>query len=115
MPDITWQETVQINVLVEEAYRYLADLPRHAEWAQSVIKLEQVRPGDSKGVGTQYRAAERQAWQTDRLPRTPDEFAQFIDRGHALAEHMSWEAVAREYVLPGIARATKASRLKQIA
>ena len=71
MPDITWQETVQINVLVEEAYRYLADLPRHAEWAQSVIKLEQVRPGDSKGVGTQYRAAERQAWQTDRLPRTP--------------------------------------------
>jgi hypothetical protein len=50
-----------------------------------------------------------------RLPRTPAEFAEFIDRGHALAEKMSWEAVAREYVVPGIQRASHANRLKQIA
>jgi hypothetical protein len=50
-----------------------------------------------------------------RLPRTPAEFEQFIDRGHALAEKMSWEAVAREYVIPGIQRAVKHNRLKQIA
>jgi hypothetical protein len=50
-----------------------------------------------------------------RLPRTPAEFAQFIDRGHALAEKMSWEAVAREYVVPGIKRAAQAQQLKQIA
>ena len=45
-------------------------------------------------------------WPTDlmeRLPRTPAEFEQFIDRGHALAEKMSWDAVARDYVIPGIA------------
>jgi hypothetical protein len=50
-----------------------------------------------------------------RLPRTPQEFEQFIDRGHKLAERMSWDVVARDYVLPGIQRASRAQRLKQIA
>ena len=71
MADITWQETIPINAPVEDVYRYLADLPRHAEWAQSVVRLELVRPGDRHGVGAQYRAVERQAWQTDRQPRAP--------------------------------------------
>src|SRR5437016_5998532 len=51
----------------------------------------------------------------ERLPRTPAEFEQFIDRGYDLAKHMSWDVVARDYVLPGIQRASKAQRLKQIA
>jgi hypothetical protein len=51
----------------------------------------------------------------ERLPRTPKEFEGYIERGYALAHKMSWDAVAREYVLPGIARASKAQRLKQIA
>jgi len=49
-----------------------------------------------------------------RLPRTPKEFGPFIARGHALAEKMSWDAVARDYLIPGIQRATK-GRLKQTA
>ena len=51
----------------------------------------------------------------DRLPRSPQEFEQFIERGHRLAEQMSWDVVARDYVIPGIQRASKAQRLKQIA
>ncbi len=51
----------------------------------------------------------------DRLPRSPAEFDAFIDRGHRLAEQMSWDVVAREYVLPGIQRAVRAQRLRQIA
>jgi hypothetical protein len=51
----------------------------------------------------------------ERLPRSPQEFEQFIDRGFDLAKHMSWDVVARDYVLPGIQRACKAQRLKQIA
>lgn len=51
----------------------------------------------------------------DRLPRTPDEFAQFIERGYELASRMSWDAVARDYVLPGIQKATRHQRLRQIA
>lgn len=51
----------------------------------------------------------------NRLPRTPEEFDQFIHRGYDLASKMSWDAVAREYVLPGIQRASRAQRLRQIA
>lgn len=51
----------------------------------------------------------------ESLPRTPKEFEQFIDRGFALASKMSWDHVAREYVIPGIQRAARAQRLKQIA
>jgi hypothetical protein len=51
----------------------------------------------------------------NRLPRTPQEFDAFINRGYDLAQHMSWDAVARDYVIPGILRAAKAQRLRQIA
>jgi len=51
----------------------------------------------------------------ERLPRTPQQFEQFIDRGHKLAEQMSWDVVARDYVLPGIRRASRAQRLQKIA
>ena len=50
-----------------------------------------------------------------RLPRTPEEFEQYIERGYELARQMSWDAVARDYVIPGIQRASRAQRLKQIA
>jgi hypothetical protein len=51
----------------------------------------------------------------ERLPRAPEQFEQFIDRGHKLAEQMSWEVVARDYVIPGIKRASRAQRLQKIA
>jgi hypothetical protein len=51
----------------------------------------------------------------ERLPRSPRDFDEFIDRGHALASKMSWDVVARDYVIPGIKRASRAQRLKQIA
>ena len=40
-----------------------------------------------------------------RLPRTEADFARLIEAGYELAHNMSWEAVARDYVLPGIERA----------
>jgi glycosyltransferase involved in cell wall biosynthesis len=40
-----------------------------------------------------------------RLPTTEAGFARIIDAGYELAHNMSWEAVARDYVLPGIQRA----------
>lgn len=50
-----------------------------------------------------------------RMPRTPQEFEPFLDRGYELASKMSWDAVAKDYILPGIQRACKAQRLAQIA
>ncbi len=64
-----WQESIQINVPVSEVYRYLADFPRHCEWAQTVERLELIHPGDSTGVGARYRTLERQAMQANRKPR----------------------------------------------
>jgi glycogen synthase len=51
----------------------------------------------------------------ERLPRSPDQFAEYIERGYALAQQMSWDAVARDYLVPGMQRASHAQRLRQIA
>jgi hypothetical protein len=50
-----------------------------------------------------------------RLPKTPGEFQAFLDRGYELAQGMSWDAVAEGYIVPGIERATRGTKLKQIA
>lgn len=69
--DIHWTNTIQIKRPIEEVYAYLADFPRHAEWAQTVERLEKVKNGDSNGVGAEYITHERQAMQTDRKPGEP--------------------------------------------
>ena len=81
-----------------------------------------IRPEHLMAIGQPQRdqienaEAERVARElVQRLPRTPQEFEQFIERGYALAQQMSWDVVARDYVLPGIQRASKAQRLRQIA
>ena len=63
-----WQGTVTINRPVEEVYRYLADFPRHCEWAQTLESMELKQAGDSSGVGARYLTSERQALQSDRKP-----------------------------------------------
>lgn len=67
--DMNWQGSIQINAPVERVYCYLADFPRHCEWAQTLERMEQVRVGDSTGVGARYLTTERQAMQADRRPR----------------------------------------------
>lgn len=69
--DIHWINTIQIKRPVEQVYAYLADFPRHAEWAQTVERLEKVKEGDAQGIGAQYLTHERQAMQTDRKPYAP--------------------------------------------
>jgi uncharacterized protein YndB with AHSA1/START domain len=67
----TWQGTIQVAVPVEDAYRYLADIPRHADWSQTVVRQELLKPGDARGVGAVYLTHERQAFQSDRQPKQP--------------------------------------------
>lgn len=69
--NIQWHNTIQINRPIDQVYAYLADFPRHAEWAQTVERLEKVRDGDSNGVGAVYLTYERQAMQADREPGQP--------------------------------------------
>jgi hypothetical protein len=42
-----------------------------------------------------------------RLPRTPADFARLIANGGKLGAEMSWDAVAKNYVLPGLDRALR--------
>jgi hypothetical protein len=81
-----------------------------------------MRPEDLMNIGRAERDAIEDSvgkWVADelvkRLPRTPQDFEKFIDRGHALADKMSWDAVAREYVVPGLKRAAQRNHLKQTA
>jgi glycosyltransferase involved in cell wall biosynthesis len=80
-----------------------------------------LRPEHMLGIGKNEREtleeaeAERVAVEIlNRLPRTPGEFDAYIARGQALADQMSWDVVAREYVIPGITRAGKAHRLQAV-
>jgi uncharacterized protein YndB with AHSA1/START domain len=66
-----WQGTIEIAAPVDRVYTYLATFPKHCEWAQTLERMEQVRPGDAQGVGAIYRTSERQALQADRAPRGP--------------------------------------------
>jgi uncharacterized membrane protein len=68
---IRWQSSIQIHTPIERLYTYLADFPRHAEWAQSVQQLTATKPGAADGTGTIYRTAERQNWQDSRKPFAP--------------------------------------------
>ena len=42
-----------------------------------------------------------------RLPRTPADFEKLIATGGKLGAEMSWDAVARNYVVPGMNYAMK--------
>ncbi|MGB7160493.1 MAG: hypothetical protein WBD40_20680 [Tepidisphaeraceae bacterium] len=95
------------NVIVADYTK----LPRKDLRPEQLLNIGQPQRDEIEHIESERVAAELIA----RLPRTPKEFEQFIDRGHELASKMSWDVVAREYVLPGIQRACRAQRLKQIA
>jgi hypothetical protein len=95
------------NVIIAD-YTELPEKGLRPEQLLNIGQLERDR--------IEHTVAEQVATQLmERLPRSPQQFQEFIDRGYDLATHMSWDAVAKDYVVPGIQRATRASRLKQIA
>lgn len=89
----------------------------YTDLPEKTLRPEQLMAiGQPQRDAIEHRVAELVAGELlSRLPRTPQEFEPFIERGYELAQKMSWDAVAREYVLPGIQRATRANRLQQIA
>lgn len=95
------------NVIVAD----YTDLPQKTLRAEQLLAIGNVQRDE-----IEHRVAEHVARElAERLPRTPAEFEPFIERGYELASRMSWDVVARDYVVPGIQRAVKASRLSQIA
>lgn len=69
--DLQWQGSVDIAAPVDRVYAYLADFPRHCEWAQTIESMELIKPGSADGIGAVYKTYERQAFQSDRAPKGP--------------------------------------------
>jgi uncharacterized membrane protein len=69
--NVNWTGSIEIETPVERVYAYLADFPRHVEWAQTVEKLELKKQGDANGVGAVYKTYEKQALQVNRQPFGP--------------------------------------------
>ena len=68
--------------------------------------------GDPREIGFVQRnqletlRSESLAWEImGRLPQSDADREALLNSGYALAEQMSWEAVCRDYFLPGIERA----------
>jgi hypothetical protein len=69
-----------------------------------VAKLLKMDRATREGI-EQATAAEIASELAQRLPRSPQDFAALIETGGQLGANMSWEAVAQNYVLPGMDRA----------
>ena len=95
------------NVIVAD----YTDLPNKTLRPEQLLSIGREQRDELEHIVAEHVALEI----LQRLPHTPAEFEQYIERGYALAQRMSWDAVARDYILPGIARAGHANRLKQIA
>ena len=95
------------NVLVAD-YTEHDNTPRDLEAlvAINVEERERIERRVAANVGRQI---------LERLPRTPEAYAQWVRRGYELAHKMSWEAVARDYFLPATARAERKHRPIEVA
>jgi hypothetical protein len=69
--DIRWQGEIYVSAPYDLLYSYLADFPRHADWSQTIERVEQVKPGDAAGSGAQFHVFERQGMQSNRMPYQP--------------------------------------------
>ena len=89
----------------------------YTELSEKALRPEQLLSiGQAERERVEETVAEKVAEAlVQRLPRSPAEFEQFIERGHAIAQGMSWEVVATQYLIPGIQHAMKGNRLRQIA
>jgi hypothetical protein len=93
-----------------------AIVANYTQLADKAIRPEQLMAiGRAEREAIEEVVAERVATELfDRLPKSPADFESFLQRGYDLAQNMSWDAVARDYLLPGIERTIKHKRLAQI-
>jgi len=76
-------------------------LPEEPDTVEEMLKIGMVERGQVEEVEAARVAAEI----LKRLPRDDAAIERLLDSGYELAQHMGWDAVAREYVLPAIAKA----------
>lgn len=60
---VAWSGTLRVAATPQELFTYLADVPRHGDWATTLERITRIRAGhdDAGGVGARYRTSERVA------------------------------------------------------
>ena len=82
----------------------VADYTRLPEGYDTLKQILEVGMAE-RGRVEEAEAARVAAEILKRLPRDDDAVERLLDSGYELAQHMGWDAVAREYVLPALAEA----------
>lgn len=67
------EKQITINAPAEKVFGYLADLPRHSEWAKHPLKIEQTSEGQV-GQGTTFRSVGHQFGRDNEDKLTVTEF-----------------------------------------
>jgi len=86
--------------VIEADYTAIEHLPRMTE-IDDLLKLDKAKRDFVESSVAKKVAEELYT----RLPTTEAQFATLIEAGYELGRNMSWEVVARDYVLPGFERA----------
>lgn len=96
--------------VIEADYTVIDDLPKMQD-IESLLKLDRAKRDFVESLVARKVAEELYK----RLPTNEAQFARMIESGYELAKNMSWEVVARDYVLPGIERALSRNHAVELA
>jgi uncharacterized membrane protein len=54
-----WEHSVVVQAPVEQVYQLVADISRHPEWDKFTKRVELAKPGQSDGVGAEWKVYEQ--------------------------------------------------------
>jgi uncharacterized protein YndB with AHSA1/START domain len=89
---VRFERRTYIDVPPDVVFAYLADFPRHSEWAGDPLRIEQTSPGPV-GVGSTFRSVGHEGGREHDQPFTvtgftPNEYLAFeVDAGFGTVRH----------------------------
>ncbi len=87
----------------------VADYTKHVARPDTIEGYQKMGRGEREALDEKVGASAAEEI-LRRLPRTKEEKAGYVRRGYELAEQMSWDAVAREFILPAFREITGEAR-----
>jgi glycosyltransferase involved in cell wall biosynthesis len=95
------------NVIVAD----FTDIPKPRPPAKNLLTINRAFRNQVEDRVTKQVADEL----VNRLPDTVEDKARLIESGYELAQHMTWEVIARKFFLPAIDRACRKQRVYEIS
>jgi len=88
------EKQITINAPAEKVFGYVADFPRHSEWAQHALKVEQTS-GGPVGMGTTFKSVGHQFGRDNEDTVT---ITEFVPNQKIVYESMTKEGHFRHWV-----------------